>query len=62
MTYDPDTLSGFFDQYGQREWDRLETTLPGRLKYAIHKHILDRYLRGCPRVLDVGCGAGSILN
>ena len=58
MTYDPKALSRFFDEYGEQEWDRLDATLPGRLKYSIHKHILTKHLRRDMNVLDVGCGPG----
>jgi len=58
MRYDPRGVQAFFDGYGTREWDRLEQSLQGRCKYAIHRHYLDKYVPKEARVLDVGCGPG----
>lgn len=58
MSYDPDGLRGFFNAYGEKEWERLEADLQGRIKYAVHRHILDKYLKPGLEVLDVGCGPG----
>jgi SAM-dependent methyltransferase len=56
--YDPQIVRAFFDSYGTREWERLERTLQGRIKYAIHRHFLDQYVPDGVRVLDAGCGPG----
>ena len=40
MLYDPLSVKSFFDHYGTREWERLERTLQGRIRYAIHRHFL----------------------
>ena len=58
MKYDAESLRAFFNNYGQREWDRLEAALPGRVKAAIHAHILQKHLAEGMEVLDVGCGPG----
>ena len=58
MRYDPLGVRTFFDNYGTREWERLERTLQGRIKYAIHRRFLDEYVPRGVRVLDVGCGPG----
>jgi SAM-dependent methyltransferase len=58
MHYDPQGVRTFFDNYGTREWERLERTLQGRIKYAIHRRFLDEYVPRGVRVLDVGCGPG----
>ena len=58
MSYDPEGVRRFFDAYGDEEWQRLEDSLPGRIKYAVHRHILDRYLEPGLEVLDLGCGPG----
>ena len=41
-----------------REWERLERTLQGRIKYAIHRRFLDQYVPEGARALDMGCGPG----
>ncbi len=58
MLYDPQGVQAFFDRYGTREWDRLEHTLQGRIRYAIHKRFLDEFVADGARVLDAGCGPG----
>src|SRR6201995_1404324 len=58
MSYDAERTRAYFDTLATREWDRLEATLQGRVKYAIHKRLLERYVRGGMRVLDVGSGPG----
>jgi len=58
MRYNPEGVRVFFDNYGMREWERLERTLQGRIKYAIHQHYLDQYVPAGVRVLDAGCGPG----
>jgi SAM-dependent methyltransferase len=58
MNYDPQGVRDYFNHYGTREWERLERSLQGRIKYAIHRRFLDQYLPECARVLDIGCGPG----
>jgi ubiquinone/menaquinone biosynthesis C-methylase UbiE len=58
MLYQPQRVRDFYDHYGMREWERLERTLQGRIRYAIHRHFLDKYVPDGARVLDVGCGPG----
>ena len=40
MTYDADRIRGWYADFDEREWQRLEATLLGRIKYAIHRHVL----------------------
>jgi len=58
VSYDPDALRRFFDGYAGKEWDRLADSLQGRIKFSVHRHILDKYLKPGIEVLDVGCGPG----
>jgi ubiquinone/menaquinone biosynthesis C-methylase UbiE len=51
-------VRAYFDTLASREWDRLEATLHGRVKYAIHRRYLDEYIRPGMTVLDAGCGPG----
>ena len=60
MLYDAERVRAYFDNYGTREWERLERTLQGRIKYAIHRRFLDEYVPDGARVLDVGCGPGRL--
>jgi len=58
VTYDAQAVRGYFDAYGEREWQRLEATFQGRSSYAVHRHLLDQYVRPGLRVLDIGSGPG----
>jgi 2-polyprenyl-3-methyl-5-hydroxy-6-metoxy-1,4-benzoquinol methylase len=48
----------YYDDYGEREWDRLDRDLYHRLEYEETSHFLDRELPDSGRVLDAGGGAG----
>lgn len=58
MTYDSSSVRAYFDDFGEREWARLETDIQGRSNYAVHKRFLDQYVRSGMRVLDIGSGPG----
>ena len=58
MLYDPQGVQNYFDNQAAEEWDRLERTIQGRIKYTIHRHFLDKYVHQGFRALDVGCGPG----
>jgi 2-polyprenyl-3-methyl-5-hydroxy-6-metoxy-1,4-benzoquinol methylase len=58
MTYDSDSVRAYFDTFGEREWERLETTLQGRTNFAVHRRFLHEYVRAGMRVLDIGSGPG----
>jgi SAM-dependent methyltransferase len=54
-TTDPEA---FYDEYGEREWERLERDFFHRLEWEGTVEYLDRYLPGSGHVLDVGGAAG----
>ena len=56
--YDPKGLKVFYDDYGEKEWERLERSLHGRVQFEVTKHILKRHLPDEGHVLDAGCGPG----
>jgi len=56
--YDPKGLKDYYDSYGEREWERLEKSLHGRVHFETTKHILTRFLPDEGHVLDAGCGPG----
>ncbi len=58
MTFDPQSIASFFDQYGQREWDRLVATPAAEISLHIHLHYLRRFIKPDMRVLEIGAGAG----
>lgn len=51
-----DNIAAFFDSYGEREWERLDTAY-GRLIFCCHMWFIQR-VNSDSRVLDAGCGAG----
>ncbi len=57
--YDPTQTEAFYDDYGQKEWLRLEPTRPyGSLQFIIHSDFLHRHVRRGDKVLDAGSGPG----
>lgn len=58
LRYDPQAMAGFFDEYGQREWDRFDTAPGGRANLEIHRRFIAEFIEPGWRVLDVGAGPG----
>jgi SAM-dependent methyltransferase len=56
--YDSGLIAGFFDEYGEREWERLEATPWGRVELEVHRRLLREFVRPGDRVLEVGAGPG----
>jgi SAM-dependent methyltransferase len=58
--YDPHYISRFYDDYGDREWQRFEQEAgPANLvSLYVHSHYLHRFIRSGDHVLDVGAGPG----
>jgi ubiquinone/menaquinone biosynthesis C-methylase UbiE len=53
-----DQVREYFERHSEEEWDRLNATLAGRIKYRIHREMLDRHLPESGLILDAGCGPG----
>src|SRR5579884_2409931 len=58
MSYDAERTRAYFDAFAEREWERLEKSLQHRVKYAVHRRLLDEYVTEGMRVLDIGSGPG----
>lgn len=58
MTYNPDIPRNRYNQYGEREWTRLEQDGHGELLYHVHYDILKRYVQSSDKVLEIGAGSG----
>jgi SAM-dependent methyltransferase len=58
--YDPQYVSRFYDDYGEREWQRFEQEAgPANLaSLHLHTHYLRRFVRPGDHVLDIGAGPG----
>ncbi|MCL2401398.1 MAG: class I SAM-dependent methyltransferase [Oscillospiraceae bacterium] len=58
MSYNPEIPRSRYDNYGDREWTRLERDGHGELLYHVHLDILKRYIKPADKVLEVGAGSG----
>ena len=56
--YDRDAIARIFDEYGDEEWARHETTPFARVAFHVHRRYLERFVKGGDRVLEIGAGAG----
>jgi SAM-dependent methyltransferase len=56
--YDPERVRAFYNDYGVREWERLDLSAHARLVKHLHLHFLQDHIGAGTRVLDAGCGAG----
>lgn len=57
MDEHPDPAS-YYDEFGEREWNRLERNFYSRLEWEETTHFLEKTLPPSGTVLDVGGGAG----
>ncbi|HWO76414.1 MAG TPA: class I SAM-dependent methyltransferase [Bacillus sp. (in: firmicutes)] len=58
IKYDAGHIKQFYDQYGEREWERLESTPENKVNFHVHKYFLNRYINKGERVLEAGAGPG----
>jgi SAM-dependent methyltransferase len=56
--YDFEHISRFFDEYGEREWERLEANAENRVSFHLHRRYLEEFVRAGDEVLEVGAGPG----
>ena len=56
--YDREVIAGFFDDYVEQEWERLERTPADRVNFEVHKRFLEEHVRAGDRVLEIGSGPG----
>src|SRR5688500_10247732 len=50
----------FYDEYGAREWQRLDAEPGARVLSHLHALLLRGFVRTADRVLDAGAGAGRL--
>jgi S-adenosylmethionine-dependent methyltransferase len=53
-----DDVRAYYDQYGEREWERLTRPADGVVEQAINRHTITQHLPPGARVLDLGGGPG----
>lgn len=56
--YDATYLRQFYDDYGAREWDRLQANPEQLVNFHIHRELLRRYIKAGDRILEAGAGPG----
>jgi len=58
IPYDAEYIAGFYDEYGEREWERFGERPMDRVSLEVHKRFLRDFIRTGDRVLDAGAGPG----
>jgi Methylase involved in ubiquinone/menaquinone biosynthesis len=58
MSYNPEIPRERYNNYGDREWTRLERDGHGELLYRVHLEILTRQIKAADKVLEIGAGSG----
>ena len=58
VPYDPEHIARFFDECGEREWERFDAAAMDRVNLEVHLRLLREYVRSGDRVLDAGAGPG----
>lgn len=58
VSYDPEHIARFFDEYGVREWERFDASPMDRVNLEVHLRFLREHVRPGDRVLDAGAGPG----
>ena len=53
-----ESVRAYYDALGEREWERLEASVRGRVSLELHTRFLRRFIRPGQRVLEVGAGPG----
>jgi len=58
MSYIPEDVRRHYNEYGDKEWTRLESSLHGRVQFETTTSIVAKYLKDGDYVLDAGSGPG----
>ena len=58
MEYNPEYPRQRYDNFAEREWERLERDRLGELLYHVHLDILKRHIMPTDNVIELGAGAG----
>jgi S-adenosylmethionine-dependent methyltransferase len=51
-------VRGYYDEFGEREWSRLDNPADGAIEFAVTCHALAHHLPAEGRILDLGGGPG----
>jgi SAM-dependent methyltransferase len=52
------SVRAYYDQFGEREWERLARTDDGLIERTINQHVIGQHLPPASTVLDLGGGPG----
>jgi len=55
---DREKTRAMYDDFADKEWERLERDARGRVALEVHRRFLARYIRPGHRVLEIGAGPG----
>lgn len=58
VKYDPKHISKYYDEYGEREWQRFEENPANMVNFHIHLHYLKQFIQSNDHVLEAGAGPG----
>ncbi|NLC68887.1 MAG: GNAT family N-acetyltransferase [Clostridiaceae bacterium] len=58
MLFNPERIQQFYNEYGEKEWNRLDSSAYRRLVYHGHVKFMEPHIGPGKHVLDAGCGAG----
>jgi len=53
-----DEIREFYNNYGIREWERLDENIYSRINFILHMDFIKEYIFSGAKILDAGCGAG----
>jgi len=56
--YNPDWVRKYYDEYGEKEWERWDRSPVEQIKFEVHLYYLRKYLQASDRILEIGAGAG----
>lgn len=56
--YDAGLIGGYFNNYGEREWERLDADVESRVSFYLHRAFLEEFIGTGAEVLEAGAGAG----
>ena len=56
--YDAGLIGDYFDNYGEREWARLDANVESRISFLLHRALLEEFVRAGDEVLEAGAGPG----
>lgn len=56
--FDPNHIARYYDEYGEKEWERLVSSPVNEINLHVHTHYLKEYVPAGAKVLEIGAGAG----